>query len=191
MPLIDLFPTTLNPEVRRMFCELDVKALSDAKLREAVSKIEQVWRMEMPPELRDENPESNLVWKAEMGEVLSRKAFVSDVGDRDLIQGISPEFYSNIQWLPGCRVDNGKLIFDPNAPLTRAEAITVISRLIPDNVKTEEKTFADSKSIPTWSKNAFNKLASLGIINGYDDNTIKPNNNITRAEAVKLIYTIF
>ena len=69
--------------------------------------------MEMPAELRDENPESNLVWKAEMGEVLSRKAFVSDVGDRDLIQGISPEFYRNIQWLPGCRVDNGKLILDP------------------------------------------------------------------------------
>lgn len=87
--------------------------------------------------------------------------------------------------------NNGKLIFDPNAPLTRAEAITVISRLIPDNVKTEEKTFADSKSIPTWSKNAFNKLASLGIINGYSDNTIKPKNNITRAEAVKLIYSIY
>lgn len=87
--------------------------------------------------------------------------------------------------------NNGKLIFDSNAPLTRAEAITVISRLIPDNVKTEEKSFADSKSIPSWSKNAFNKLASLGIINGYSDNTIKPKNNITRAEAVKLIYSIY
>ena len=86
---------------------------------------------------------------------------------------------------------NGKLIFDSNAPLTRAEAITVISRLIPENVKTEEKSFADGKSIPTWSKNAFNKLASLGIINGYSDNTIKPKNNITRAEAVKLIYSIY
>jgi hypothetical protein len=87
--------------------------------------------------------------------------------------------------------NNGKTVFDASAHLTRAEAVTVISRLIPDNVKTEEKSFADSKSIPSWSKNAFNKLASLGIINGYDDNTIKPNNNITRAEAVKLIYTIF
>ena len=113
MPLIDLFPTSLNPEVRRMFSELDLRSLSDAQLREAVARIEQFWRMEMPVELRDENPESNLVWKAEMGEVLSRKAFTSDVGDRDLIQGISPEFYRNIQWLPGCRVDNGKLIFDP------------------------------------------------------------------------------
>ena len=113
MPAIDLFPTTLNPDIRKRFSDLDVKALSDAKLREAVDGIEQAWRMEMPLELRDENPVSNLVWKAELGEVLSRKAFVTDVGDRDLIQGISPEFYRNIEWLPGCRVDNGKLIFDP------------------------------------------------------------------------------
>ena len=83
MPAVDLFPPTLNPDIRKMFSELDVKALSDAGLREAVAKIELAWRMEMPPELRDENPESNLVWKAELGEVLSRKAFVTDVGDRD------------------------------------------------------------------------------------------------------------
>ena len=113
MPSIDLFPPSLNPEIRRMFCEIDAKSLSDAALREAVGKIELAWRMEIPPELRDEDPVSNLAWKAELGEVLSRKAFVTDVGDRDLIHGISPEFYRNIEWLPGCRVDNGKLIFDP------------------------------------------------------------------------------
>ena len=112
MPMVDLFPPTLNPDVRKMFADLDVKSVSDVQLRAAVAKIELAWRMEMPPELRDEDPKSNLVWKAEMGEVLSRKAFVTDVGDRDLIHGISPEFYRNIEWLPGCRVDNGKLIFD-------------------------------------------------------------------------------
>ena len=113
MPAVDIFPPTLNPDIRKMFADLDVKALSDEQLRESVAKIELSWRMEMPPELRDENPVTNLVWKAEMGEVLSQKAFVTDVGDRDLIHGISPEFYRNIEWLPGCRVDNGKLIFDP------------------------------------------------------------------------------
>lgn len=113
MPSVDLFPPALNPDIRKTFADLDVKSLSNAQLRDAVARIGLAWRMEMPPELRDENPESNLVWKAEMGEVLSQKAFVTDVGDRDLIHGISPEFYRNIEWLPGCRVDNGKLIFDP------------------------------------------------------------------------------
>lgn len=113
MPIVELFPQNLNAQVRKTFAELDVKSLSDARLREEVTKIEQMWRMEMPAELRDEDPNTNLAWRAEMGETLSRKAFASDVGDRELIHGISPEFYRNIQWLPGCRVDNGKLIFDP------------------------------------------------------------------------------
>ena len=34
-------------------------------------------------------------------------------GDAELIQGISPEFYRQIEWLPGGRVEKGQLLFDP------------------------------------------------------------------------------
>ena len=112
-PDIDLFPPSLKPEVRQMFKSLKPEALTDAKLREATDRIEMEWRMALPPELRDENPETNLAWKAEMGEALSRKANETEVGDRELIQGISPEFYRQIEWLPGGRVSKGQLIFDP------------------------------------------------------------------------------
>ena len=112
-PDVDLFPPSLDPEIRRMFRELKPSALSDAQLRAAAAKIEMAWRMALPPELRDENPESNLVWRAEMGEALSRKANETEVGDNELIQGISPEFYRQIEWLPGGRVERGQLIFDP------------------------------------------------------------------------------
>ena len=112
-PDIDLFPPSLNQDVRNMFRELKPSTLSDARLREATDKIEMEWRMALPAELRDENPETNLVWRAEMGEALSRKANETEVGDRDLIQGISPEFYRQIEWLPGGRVEKGQLIFDP------------------------------------------------------------------------------
>ena len=112
-PDVDLFPPALDPEIRKMFRELKPSALSDAQLREAAAKIEMAWRMALPPELRDENPESNLAWRAEMGEALSRKANETEVGDNELIQGISPEFYRQIEWLPGGRVEKGQLIFDP------------------------------------------------------------------------------
>ena len=112
-PDVDLFPPSLDPEIRRMFRELKPSALSDAQLRAAAAKIEMAWRMALPSELRDENPESNLVWRAEMGEALSRKANETEVGDNELIQGISPEFYRQIEWLPGGRVERGQLIFDP------------------------------------------------------------------------------
>ena len=112
-PDVDLFPPSLDPEIRKMFRELKPAALSDAQLREAAAKIEMAWRMALPSELRDENPESNLAWRAEMGEALSRKANETEVGDNELIQGISPEFYRQIEWLPGGRVEKGQLIFDP------------------------------------------------------------------------------
>ena len=112
-PDIDLFPPSLDPAVRTLFRELKPSALSDEQLREAAARIERAWRMALPPELRDENPESNLIWRAEMGEALSRKANETEVGDRELIQGISPEFYRQIEWLPGGRVERGQLLFDP------------------------------------------------------------------------------
>ena len=112
-PDIDLFPPSLDSSVRTLFKNLKPATLSDVKLREAVDRIEMEWRMVLPPELRNENPESNLVWRAEMGEVLSKKANETEVGDNELIQGISPEFYRQIEWLPGGRVSKGQLIFDP------------------------------------------------------------------------------
>ena len=112
-PDIDLFPPSLDPAVRNEFRALKIASLSDAQLRAAVGKIEMAWRMALPSELRDENPASNLVWRAEMGEALSRKANETEVDDRELIQGISPEFYRQIEWLPGGRVSKGQLIFDP------------------------------------------------------------------------------
>ena len=80
-PDIDLFPPSLDPAVRTQFKDLKPATLSDAQLREAVDRIELAWRMALPPGLRDEDPVSNLVWRAEMGEALSRKANETDVGD--------------------------------------------------------------------------------------------------------------
>ena len=112
-PDIDLFPPSLDASVRKAFRELRPADLSDAQLREAVERLAMAWRMALPAELRDENAKSNLAWRGEMGEALSCKANETEVGDRELIQGISPEFYRQIVWLPGGRVEKGQLIFDP------------------------------------------------------------------------------
>ncbi len=85
----------------------------------------------------------------------------------------------------------GKVVFDPMATLSRAEAVTVISRLLPENVELKQMDFADKTQIPSWSNDAFTKLTSLGIINGYSDNTVKPTERITRAEVIKILYEIY
>ena len=87
--------------------------------------------------------------------------------------------------------NNGKLFFEPNAYITRAEAVTIISRILPELVEKNELTFEDIDEIPDWSQDAFCVLTAAGIINGYDDNTLKPQNNVTRAEAVTMFYNIY
>jgi len=90
------------------------------------------------------------------------------------------------------RQDGDKVLFEPTAHLMRSEAVTVLSRIMSADIKAGKKIdFADKDDIPDWSKEAFEKLYSLGVINGYEDGTLKPSGKITRAEAVKLLYEIY
>lgn len=47
--------------------------------------------------------------------------------------------------------------------------------------------FADDAEIKSWADGAVSNLVELGVINGYEDNTFKPSNEITRAEAVVML----
>lgn len=51
------------------------------------------------------------------------------------------------------------------------------------------KQFSDVAS-DRFSANAINKMTELKIVNGYEDGTFKPTNNITRAELAKIVSTI-
>jgi len=61
-----------------------------------------------------------------------------------------------------------------------------------DLSKNEELKFNDAKdAIPDWAKQQIAAAVKLGIIKGYDDNTFKPNNFITRAEVGAIIDRCF
>ena len=77
---------------------------------------------------------------------------------------------------------NGK--FNPNAPITRAEFAAIAARF-DDKANTTAVDFSDIAS--HWAKNEINAAANNGWINGYTDGTFRPNNKITRAEAMTLV----
>lgn len=108
---IALFPPSLDADVTAAFRAIQPDALDDAVLRAAVDAAVVKWRMALPPALREETTE-NFAWRAEMDATLTRVPNETEVGDKDLIQGISPEFFRQIEWLPGGRIEKGELIFD-------------------------------------------------------------------------------
>ncbi len=109
---LDLFPTTTPIEIKQQFKALDIDALGDDELRAAIHRIDTEWRMTIPAELREESL-GNYEWRNAMCQALTQGPNETSVEERDLIQGISPEFYRQIEWLPGARVDRGEVIFDP------------------------------------------------------------------------------
>ena len=94
-------------------------------------------------------------------------------------------------------VENGVMMEDANGTYrgasyaTRAETVTMINRCAGLSGSAESVVaFRDAAEIPAYSIPAFAALVEKGVINGYEDNTVRPNNNITRAEVFKIIARI-
>lgn len=78
----------------------------------------------------------------------------------------------------------------PNGQITRAEVATIFFRLLRDEVRDGAFTTSNSYSdvaYGKWYNNPISTMSALGIITGYPDGTFKPDQNITRAEAMTLI----
>ncbi|MDY2968697.1 MAG: InlB B-repeat-containing protein [Butyricicoccus pullicaecorum] len=73
----------------------------------------------------------------------------------------------------------------PNANITRAEVATIFFRLLTDEARDQFWSTSNNFSDVTadaWYNNAVSTMVNAGIIQGYEDGTFRPNNNITRAE---------
>ena len=77
---------------------------------------------------------------------------------------------------------NGK--FNPNASITRAEFAAIAARF-DDKANTSAASFSDIAN--HWAKDEISAAANNGWITGYTDGTFRPNNRITRAEAMALV----
>jgi len=89
------------------------------------------------------------------------------------------------------KLNNNKLYIEPSANITREEAFTILSRVLPPKLRISDVNYVDKAQISDWAQKPFKILATSGLINGYEDNTIRPKNKVTRAEAVTMLYNIF
>ncbi len=86
---------------------------------------------------------------------------------------------------------------DPNGNMrlgdavTRAEMSAIICRLrgMTETPETADTVFDDVKS-EHWASGYINEVCNIGVINGYDDGTFRPDNDVTYQEAVKMLVSL-
>lgn len=80
--------------------------------------------------------------------------------------------------------------FQPNRTVLRSEAQSVISHITKDMVadKAILNQFKDASAIPAWATNVYAKTINYGIYVNYPDSReLRPNDNLSRAEAAVLL----
>lgn len=120
------------------------------------------------------------VWKQDSNNSSEYIDVTNDMWSKEAIY-----FVKNIGLMKG-KENN---IFSPKENITRAEVATIITRLISEkNITLAEKhdiNFIDIQN--SWAYNNILKCSKLGIINGYEDSTFKPDNEISRQEFVTML----
>lgn len=79
---------------------------------------------------------------------------------------------------------NGKFL--PNGSITRTEFAVMLSRSLKLEVQ-DELTFTDTSKIPNWAKSDVAKAVKAGFIQGYQDNSFRGDQPITRAEIAVMV----
>ena len=135
------------------------------------------------------NPESNLN-RAEAAKIiytLLENPLEGEEGSSfaDVPAGIWYEDYVNSMAAMGL-LEGDEGSYRPDDPITRAEFVTILSRVYLPEEGQEDITFGDVSS-DYWAYDALKNAVARGWLKGYDGNTLKPEGNITRTEAILVL----
>ena len=84
--------------------------------------------------------------------------------------------------------------FRPGDKISRSEVLAILSRIFIESKDFDFESYADKSYkfsdldvMPPWARQYLDSAYGLKLIKGYSDGTIKPLNNVTRAEAVVFV----
>jgi len=78
--------------------------------------------------------------------------------------------------------------FAPQQVLTREEISALFSRVLGQAGLVNNAEFEDHHEIADWFEADVENLVNYGVINGYPDDSFRPKNDVTRAEAAVMLY---
>jgi hypothetical protein len=92
------------------FAASDALSLTPDGIRAHYEMLKDRFRASVRPDLREDNPD-NLEWRNLMFAALIAQR--DETIPEETLLGLSSEFFMQIEWLPGGRIEDGELVFDP------------------------------------------------------------------------------
>lgn len=93
--------------------------------------------------------------------------------------------------MKGSQGKDGKLYANAKSSVTRAEAITILGRMLESGYpEASLKGFSDASAVPSWAKSYTAQLVGLDIVGG-SNGQLRPTASITRAEVAKLLWSMW
>lgn len=80
--------------------------------------------------------------------------------------------------------------FAPDAQITRQDICTILGRVLDANEAAAKAGFTDADQIQDYAVQYVKSFVALGVVNGYEDGTFRPEVSATRAEAAKILFGI-
>lgn len=92
----------------------------------------------------------------------------------------------------GKDVGGGKLGFDPQGSVTRAEMMTIIGRMQKKGyAESNLSGFPDGNTVPDYAKSYVSTLMAQGVVTGYDDGTLRPSAPVLRGQMAKMFFALY
>lgn len=133
------------------------------------------------------------VTRAEFVSMVNHACYLTEMGNTGFPDVAANEWYSHEVRKAAaagyiCGYPDGS--FRPEVNISRQEAACALNHIIQRGTSSDQSVlqrFADASAIPEWSKAALISMVSEGLMKGYPDQTFKPHDPITRAEAVSIL----
>jgi hypothetical protein len=82
-------------------------------------------------------------------------------------------------------------LFQPDRPVTRAEAVTALARALHLPPAPAGSSLADAAAIPPWAAPSVSAAVRAGLVHGFPDGTFRPAATLNRAQAAHLFAEVF
>lgn len=83
---------------------------------------------------------------------------------------------------------------NPNDTMTREEAVKIMLKALETKITVNYSenglNFADAGAVSDWAKTYMETAVSMGLISGMEDNTLRPQDNALREQAMVIVYRV-